>query len=187
MTASFAPRPSRTRPRSASSSSGSGAAASIQFGSPGEPCSRIPLKAEIASLLGHQRYQFIRMDKFIPEAGIGLGIEYLFEPIDDDLVPIGVAKFLVVGQPQIHVIIDPEIDRDQRRAERNHRRRQKSDPRTSFDRIENRDTRIRRYADDPFQRFQSQNSRVAGLVELNPVLLDDAMIPEVRERRRQPI
>jgi hypothetical protein len=36
------------------------------------------------------------MDKFIPKACIDLGIEDAFQPVDDDLVAIGVAKLLMV-------------------------------------------------------------------------------------------
>ncbi len=139
------------------------------------------MKAEVASLLRHHCYELIRMDKLIPEARVGLGIEYLFEPINYDFVSIRVAKLFVVGKPQIHVIIGPEIDCDQRRAQRNYRRRQKSDPGTALDRVKNRDTGIRRYADDPFQRFQSQNSCVAALVELHAMLFDDPVVAEIRE------
>ena len=50
---------------------------------------------------------------------MGLGIEDALQPFNDDLVAIGVAKFLVIGKPQIHVVVDPEIDGDERCAERN--------------------------------------------------------------------
>src|SRR6478752_7965809 len=127
------------------------------------------------------------MDKLIREARIGLGIEYLLEPVNDDLVPIRVAKLLVVGEPQIHVIIDAEVDGDERRSECAHRRRQKSDPSSPFDRVENCDTGVCRYADDPFQRLQSENSCVAGLVELHAMLLHDPMVWKIGKRFWQPI
>ena len=95
------------------------------------------------------------MDEFIPEARVDFGIEYLFEPINYDFVSIRVAKLLMVGKPQIHVIIDPEINWDERHAESSYRRRQKPDPGASFDSVENRDAGICRYANDPFQLFQS--------------------------------
>jgi hypothetical protein len=57
----------------------------------------------------------------------------------------------------------------------------------SLDGVENRDTGIGRYADNPFQRFQAQNPCIAGLVELHAMLLDDPVIPEIRNGFWKPI
>ncbi len=55
------------------------------------------------------------MNKLVPEARITLGIEYLFQPIDDDLVPIRVTKLPVIGKPKIGVMTKAvHIDGDQR-------------------------------------------------------------------------
>ena len=46
------------------------------------------------------------MNKLVPEARIIFGIEYLFQPIDNDLVPVRVSKLLVVGEPKIGMMMD---------------------------------------------------------------------------------
>ena len=46
------------------------------------------------------------MNKLIPEARVGFGIEDLLDPIDDDLVPMGVTKLLVIGKPKIGMMVD---------------------------------------------------------------------------------
>jgi hypothetical protein len=51
------------------------------------------------------------MNELVPEAGVGLGIKDFLEPIDDDFVSVGITKFLVIGQPEVGVMADAEIDR----------------------------------------------------------------------------
>src|ERR1700693_288014 len=49
---------------------------------------RVSVQAEVGSRPRHQRHQIVWMNKFIPKARVDLGIEYLLEPGNDDLVPI---------------------------------------------------------------------------------------------------
>jgi hypothetical protein len=59
------------------------------FFTPSERVGRcISLESEICSRSGHEGYEIVWVNKFVPEARVGFGIEYLFEPIDDDLVSI---------------------------------------------------------------------------------------------------
>jgi hypothetical protein len=76
-----------------------GASESIQIASLSQPGGRVSQKAEVAFLLRHQGYEIIRMDELIPEARVGLGIEYLLEPINYNFVSIRLAKLFVVGKP----------------------------------------------------------------------------------------
>ena len=57
------------------------------------------------------------MNELVLETGIGFRIEYLLQPVDDDLVAVGVAKLLVVGEPEIGVVTDAEIDGDEVRTQ----------------------------------------------------------------------
>src|ERR1700679_3832141 len=109
MTASFAPRCSRTREPPASNSSGSaieGWRARFDrshqvLGTLERVGGHIPLQSVILSGFGHQGYQIVGVNELVPETGIGLGIEDLLEPVDDDLVTVRVPKFLVIGKPEV--------------------------------------------------------------------------------------
>src|SRR5216684_8997703 len=87
---------------------------SIEFAPLSQSGGGVSLQAEAASRPRHQRHQIVRMNKFIPKARVDLGIEYLFEPRNDDLVSIGVTKLFVIGKPKIGMMTDAHIDRDQR-------------------------------------------------------------------------
>ena len=113
----------------------------------------VTLKPEILARGGHQRHEIGRVNELVPETGIGFGIEDALQPVDDELVAIGIAELLVIGEPQIHVVIDAEVDRHERRAERNRRGRQKTDAGAALDGIKNRDAGIGRYPDDAVRRF----------------------------------
>jgi len=76
-------------------------------------CGDVSLNTEILSCRRHHRYKVIRINKIVAEAGTGFGIEYLFQPVDHDLMPIGISKLLVTGQPKIGVMMDAWIDGNQ--------------------------------------------------------------------------
>ena len=98
-------------------------------------------KPETRPRRGHQRNEIVRMNELVPEAGIDLRIENLLQPVDDDLVPVGVAKLLVVGQPEIGVMMDAEIDGDQRHAHRDHDVGRKPIAGGAFHRVQHADAR----------------------------------------------
>lgn len=88
---------------------------------------------------GHHRDEIVWMNEFIPETRVGLRIENLPEPVDDDLMSIRITKLLVIGQPEIGVMADADIDRDQRRTQRDRRGWQEAYASASFYRIQNAD------------------------------------------------
>ena len=59
----------------------------------------VSLQTKILARSRHQAHEIPGVDEFVAEAGVDLGIENAFQPVDDDLVAIGIAEFLVVGQP----------------------------------------------------------------------------------------
>jgi len=68
--------------------------------------SYIPVQSEICSRSSHEGHKIVWVNKFIPEARVGFGIEDLFKPIDDDLVPFRATKLLVISKPKVGMVVD---------------------------------------------------------------------------------
>src|SRR5260370_7644702 len=115
----------------------------------------------------------VRVNELIPKTGIDPGIEDALQPFDHELVAVGLAELLMIGQPQIHVIGDAEVDRNEGGAERDRRCRQEADPGAALDRIKHRDARICRYAHDPVEGFTPNNAPLPGPAHLPAALLPD--------------
>ena len=80
------------------------------------------------------------MNELVPEAGIGLGIENALQPIDDDLVPVRVSEFSMIGQPKVCMMTEAiHVDGDQWRAQGDRRGWQEAYARASLDRIKDSD------------------------------------------------
>ena len=122
------------------------------------------------------------MNELVLEAGIGFGVEYFLQPVDDDLVAVGVAKLLVVGEPEIGMMMDAEIDGDQVRSQRDRRCRQETHSGAAFHRVENADARIGLDPDNAFQRRQSQHPRICGIVNLRRLLDHQPVVFDFGER-----
>src|ERR1700687_5751973 len=143
----------------------------------------ISLQPEICSRSGHEGYEIVGMNKFVPEARVGFGIEDLLEPIDDDLVSIRVTKLLVISKPEVSVVVNTQVDGNQVCAHRHRRGRQKAHACASFNGVENSDTGVRFYSNNAFQGLQSQTPGIGGIVYLRRMLYDQSVIPDLRKRR----
>src|SRR4029077_16393445 len=111
---------------------------------------------------------------------IGLGIEDLLEPVDDDLVPVRVSKLSVIGKPEIGVMNEAvHIDCDQWRAQGNGGGGQETYDGPSLYRVENPDAGVCLDADDALERRQAQDSGIRRVVHLRRILLDNSVISEL--------
>src|ERR1700738_4153237 len=147
----------------------------------------ISLQSEICSRSGHEGYQIVWVNKLIPETRVGFRIENLFEPIDDDLVPIRVAKLFVISKPKLGMMTNAHVDGDQWRTQGDRTGWQETHSCSPFHRIQNADAGVCLYSDNAFQRGQPENSSISGIVHLRRVLLDNSVTFELRQRCRNSV
>ena len=97
--------------------------------------------------------EFIRMDEVIREPGVALWIEQGLQPVHEKRDPRDAARVRVIGHPDIDLMFDADIDRDEIAAERHDVGRQSADTHAEFDRAAMRRTGVGAQRDDAFACF----------------------------------
>ena len=112
------------------------------------------------------------MNELIGKPGIPLGIEQRLEPIHEERHARNAARVRVIGHPDIDLVANADVDRDEAGAERREICRQPANSDAEFDRKRVRRARVRPQGHNALDVRQIEETRRNFFVDLRRALID---------------